>query len=144
MTIKTGRSGRRYSRAGMDPRGHWGAGVPASAGFMPERQPILEGDGYVFAGPRPASSGVPDDVDVSQVSVGRRYGGAGCSSSSDCSSGMKCVTTPDGGFCTPDDPTLQKKRPGPSSQFKLGLNLSRQGAQRTRGAPRRSRRKGRR
>jgi len=115
MTHKTGRLGRRYSRAGMgDPRGTWGSGVPASAGFMPEQQPILEGDGYVFAGPRPASSGVYDDADVSQVSVGRRYG----------------VNT---------RPQIQIPQIRPASSFKPGMKLSRQGAQRTRGAPRRNR-----
>lgn len=36
MTYRIGRAGIRYSRAGPDPRGHWGAGAPASAGFIPE------------------------------------------------------------------------------------------------------------
>jgi hypothetical protein len=38
MTIKQGRLGRKFHRAGMaDPRGSWAAGVPASAGFYPEQ-----------------------------------------------------------------------------------------------------------
>ena len=116
MTHRTGRQGRNYSRAGLgpgwagnagvsqishpsrrysgvdsdrDPRGTWGTGAPASAGFMPERHVYLEthpGSGYAFAGPRPASSGVDpsrigytfsgsgDDIDVSRVST-RRFRG---------------------------------------------------------------------
>lgn len=36
MTHRIGRNGRRYARAGLDPRGQWAAGVPASAGFAPQ------------------------------------------------------------------------------------------------------------
>ncbi len=61
MTHKIGRLGRRFARS--DPRGHWGAGVPASAGFMPEQPVILERTGHTFA------QTSADDVDVSRVAV---------------------------------------------------------------------------
>lgn len=108
-----------------DPRGEWGTGVPASAGFMPELQPHLQGDGYVFANTRPASSG----VDVSRVSVGRRFSGAVCPA---CSSGLDAF-----GHCKPCTGTVKPMAHGQGQAFKLGLKLSRHGAQRTRGAARR-------
>lgn len=53
MTRRYGRQGRKYNRAGLpDPRGHWGTGVPASAGFMPEKAVQLV-DGRAFAGGSP-------------------------------------------------------------------------------------------
>lgn len=51
MTHRNGRFGRKYNRSGIgDPRGHWGTGVPSSAGFAPEQPVVLEGEGIVFAG----------------------------------------------------------------------------------------------
>ena len=48
MTYKIGRAGIRYSRAGLDPRGHWGVGVPASAGFVTEEPVVINQDRVQF------------------------------------------------------------------------------------------------
>lgn len=109
MTYKTGRLGRKFSRAGvMDPRGHWGTGVPASAGFMPERSPILQGEGYVFAG------ACPEGTKLVGVDV---WGNPICE--------------PVGAEKDLAIPTQHHQRSGRKPRG-IGLKLSRQGAQRTR------------
>jgi hypothetical protein len=124
MTHTTGRFGRRFARS--DPRGHWGTGVPASAGFMPEEPVILERSGHTFA---QTSS---NDVDVSRVDVsaGRVFGYCA----------LPCLMHDWGGgqgsVCSCPPKKTVSAGGSSASDAAPGGTLSRAGAERTRGARR--------
>ena len=131
MTHRTGRFGRKFARS--DPRGHWGTGVPASAGFMPEEPVILQRSGHTFA------QTSPDDVVVSRVDV---TGGYSFSGSPLCRSDQVSKIINGKRVCI-DKPIIMAE-PHATPGASPGGSLSRQGAQQTRGARRSRRRKRRR
>ncbi len=79
MTHRSGRYGRKFNRAGIDPRGQWAAGTPASGGFTPAAGVRFAANADPLACPPHAPC---DSTDES----GRTFSGVSCPPHAACTS----------------------------------------------------------